>query len=155
MLSKNFEILTPLSKLHRISRQIHDTDTFAVEAGMFVGLDTTGRLVNLSGVITAGTVELCISNAIAGKVGGVDNPLASYEGNDTKIGSATTIAEPGIRVAVGDALVTGTPSIGDAAFVAEDGAGFDTNATVGIKVGVVTGVGSLTEIRLIEPTVVA
>ena len=168
MLSTEFEILTPLSKLHRISRQISDRDTFAIEPGMWVKLDAEGRVANY--VLDNGTgngsavpvapkkedvVELCINSAVSGA-------LSVYEGNDTKVGNITTILEPGVRVAIGAGLLLGTLVVGDKVAInaAQD---LDVNASnvVGswkkadtntMVVGIVTGVkGDMTEIRLIEP----
>ena len=160
MLSKQLDILTPLAQLHRISRQIADVASFAVEPGMWVKLDANGRVENIptaavDALAATDVVELCLSNAVTGE-------LANYEGNDTKVGSATTIAEPGTRISVGAGLIEGTVAIGskvavnqaaDATDGGVSGGGFIV-ATTGMIVGTVTGVGSMTEIRLSEPTFV-
>lgn len=164
MLSKEFEVLTPLSKVHRITRQISDRDAFAIEPGMWVKLDAEGRISNIApGDTLTAAVELCISNAVSGD-------LAVYEGNDTKVGSATTLAEPGIRVKVGTGLIEGSPTVGSIVSIDitddDDGDTNTLNDAGGFIVGSVSEsctVGVITaalgdnavEIRLTEPKPVA
>lgn len=153
MLSNDFEVLTPLDKTHRVSRQIADTETFTVEPGQWVLLDAAGRVATVVGedLSAASVVELAINHAVAG-----NNELSNYEGNDTKVGRIATILEPGIRVAVGSGLFTGTATMGLPVYVDTTTGGFTVDAATDdfILIGKVTGVGDLVEVRLVEPTVV-
>lgn len=139
MLSTDFEVLTPLSKTHRISRQIADVDTFEATPGTWVELNDKGQVVVATG--TAGAVvELCLSRAIP-----ASSDLYNYEANDTKVGRVSTIADPGVRVLVGKGLITGAVATGANLKVVAEG---KWEVDVAGTAGVVTATGDLVEIRL-------
>ena len=113
MLSKSFDVLTPLSKLHRISRSIYDKESFEAMPGIWVALVdksvTTpryveGGVVNTSHSNATSVYELCLNFAKPSTLIG-DTGIGAYEANDTKVGRITTLSEPGVRLYVGDGLI--------------------------------------------------
>jgi len=109
MLNDNFDVLTPLSKVHRVSRRIADPETFTAEPGVFLALTSTGEVENVKD--TSKVIEICISSSRAYDY---TNPtgLAVYEANDTKVGSITTIPEVGTRFTIGDDYFASTSGAG-------------------------------------------
>jgi len=140
MLSESFDILTPLVKVHRISRPIYDMETFTVIPGQWIGLvpasTIEGAVDSLSTLTDPKIAELCISHAV--KPGA---PASAYEGNDTKVGRISTISEPGVRAVFGVDLLheqaTTDYSIGGDVYAGTDGLLVSSaNAGAGdIKVG--------------------
>jgi len=160
MLSTQFEVLTPLTKIHRISRQISASNGFDMEPGRWVKLDGSGRAIAFDTSVKpfkTDVVELSISSAISSS-----NGLSEYEANDTKVGRITTIATPGTRILIGLGLLKGAPAVGSKVTISETtvtdpnldvsvAGGFEV-AAAGMVVGIITGVGEMVEIRLTEPT---
>ena len=111
MLSRNFDILTPMSKVHRISRTIWKRQTFGAEPGMWVALVkdvasgyVPGSVTKVDDTNASNVFALCINYCIP-----ADQPISTYEANDTKIGRISTIEEPGIRCQMSTGLfVTGS-----------------------------------------------
>ena len=83
------EILTPLSKLHRISRII-DPSNFVAVPGIWGDLATDGTLSNITVDTPSINCELVINSASANV----------YESHDIEVGRISTINEPGVRCRV-------------------------------------------------------
>ena len=83
------EILTPLSKLHRITRVI-DPSNFVAVPGIWGDLGTDGVLANITVDTPSINCELVISSASANV----------YESHDIEVGRISVISEPGIRCRV-------------------------------------------------------
>ncbi len=114
MLSENIDILTPLSKVHRVSRPILDRTNFTVEAGQWVALAAktapnyvSGAVVKASAGTSAKVYELVLNGSRASNIVGATG-LGAYESSDTKVGRITTLMEPGVRVTCGLDLLTVT-----------------------------------------------
>lgn len=158
MLAKNFDIKTHLGKISRVSRPILERDSFDAFPGKWVSFAsqaapgyTDGALVNANHANATGDYVVVLSNSISSS-----NSLSNYEANDTKVGSISTIEEPGVRFEVGRGLLgTGTtPTVGMKLVVeAATGKLIATPATAGTyqKVAKVTAVNSASiEIVTIE-----
>lgn len=103
------EVLTPLSKCHRVSRKI-DAATFVAAPGIWAQVQADGSLVNVATGTPPPVAKLVIGNASAN----------SYESHDVEVGRITTLEAPiGARVKVDSAGYTGSPSAGDALTVDE------------------------------------
>ena len=83
------EILTPLSKLHRISRII-DPSNFVAVPGIWGDLQADGTLDNITVDTPSINCELVISSASANV----------YESHDIEVGRISVISEPGVRCKV-------------------------------------------------------
>jgi hypothetical protein len=106
-----FEILTPLAKLHRISRQV-DPSTFSAYPGIWGKLNADGTLSNV-------TEPSAITKLIVGKLS--SNP---YESHDVRgSGRITTIEDLGFRFTCDHDCFTGDPSVGDFLAVSDKDAG--------------------------------
>ena len=82
-------ILTPLSKLHRISRKI-DKSNFEAVPGIWGTLDAAAELANITTDLPSVNCELVINSA----------SLNQYESHDIEVGRISTINEPGVRCSV-------------------------------------------------------
>ena len=92
---KTFDVLTPLSKTHRVSRHIATTDgtnpiTLVTEPGLWVQNTAEG--------VTSKSVTALSGLSMIGLSSATDNP---YESNDIEVGYISTLREPGVRVIVG------------------------------------------------------
>jgi hypothetical protein len=173
MLSKNFDVLTPLSKLHRISRTILNRGSFTTEPGIWVALASAtapkyveGSVVEVGNSDATKVYELSMNySAPADDI----NPtgVGAYESNDAKVGRITTLSEPGVRLIMGDGLLTAATSIaglsiGDKLVVSalgddDDGKLMPVPTAAGdyVQVVKVTGIsGTTIEVQTIEPLVV-
>jgi hypothetical protein len=114
MISKNFDILTPLYKIHRVSRKIAELEEFDINPGYWVDKNGVGDIINITDATTSLTSPaLCLSSATKGDAFYYDG-LAAYESHDTKLGRITVIEEPGVRASFGSDYFIGTlPSVGD------------------------------------------
>ena len=172
MLSKSFDVLTPLSKLHRISRSILNRTNFTSEPGLWIALANNGVQGYVDGAVVevgnadASTVyELCLNYSQPADVINATG-IGAYESNDTKVGRITTISESGVRLYVGDGLINpdtsiGGLAIGDKLVVSADGDSHDgkiRKATAPgdyVAVVKVTGIdGNSIEVQTIEPATI-
>jgi len=109
---KTFDVLTPLSDIHRVSKHIAEvvnngtTDldvTFTAEPGIWVSVTNYGVVDKPTegtvGGILKGLSHLCLTGANGGT-----NP---YEASDVKVGSVTVVREPGTRVFAGEYFFNG------------------------------------------------
>lgn len=98
------EILTPLSKTHRVSRKIDTANVVAVP-GIWGELAADGSLANIDGGTTdkAAIFKLIIGNASSN----------IYESHDVEVGRISTIEDTGIRVVADTEGYAGSPSQGD------------------------------------------
>jgi len=114
---KTFDVLTPMSDFHRVSRKIKDIDTFEIAKGMWAKQTNEG-LVALDDA-ASGLSVLCLNDSQK-----ADDATSKYEANDTKVGNITAIQQPGLRVVAGASF-----------FVAPDVVvGLDNDVTVGTVV---------------------
>jgi hypothetical protein len=107
------EILTPLVKLHRVSRAV-DPSTFVAAPGIWAALNSDGTLQNIT-TDTPPTLSKLVVNSAS------SNP---YESNDVESGRVTTIEDIGVRVLVDTEGYTGTPTVGGLLAVS-DKAGYE------------------------------
>jgi hypothetical protein len=89
------EILTPIVKLHRVSRSV-DPTTFEAAPGIWGVLMGDGSLVNVTTDTPSKLNKLVVNSASSNK----------YESNDVEVGRLTTIEDIGVRVLVDDAGFT-------------------------------------------------
>jgi len=83
------EVLTPLSKVHRVSRQV-DPDDFVAVPGIWAKLASDGSVENITTDAPALSCKMVINSASDNK----------YESHDITIGRISTIEEPGVRCRV-------------------------------------------------------
>lgn len=84
------EILTPLSKVHRVSRKI-DPSNFVANPGLWADLQTDGTLENMTTSTPSVNCKMVITSAS-------DNV---YESHDVEVGRISTLETPeGIRCRV-------------------------------------------------------
>ena len=89
------EILTPLVKLHRVSRSVNP-DTFVAVPGIWGVLGIDGSLTNVATGVVTKLNKLVVNSASNNK----------YESNDVEVGRVTTIEDIGVRVQVDSAGFT-------------------------------------------------
>jgi hypothetical protein len=96
------EILTPLSKLHRVSRSV-DSSTFIAVPGMWGELQHDGMLINIVTNVPAKINKLIINSSSNN----------AYESNDVEVGRVSTIEDIGVRCFVDNNGFTGDPAVGE------------------------------------------
>jgi len=103
---KIFDVLTPLSKEHRITKRIatkvndgtSDVDvTLTAEPGIWVATTNYGVVDKPTEAANSlqGLSALCLNHS--------NNGVNPYEANDVKVGSIALLRSPGIRVLAGEA----------------------------------------------------
>ena len=102
-------ILTPMSKLDRVSRQI-DPDTFTATPGIWAVLNTNGTLTN----VVANTPNLVNKMVINQRT------TSKYESHDTAVGRIATMESIGTRVMLSYSLYVGVINQGDRLVVSTD-----------------------------------
>jgi len=103
------EILTPLSKVHRVSRVI-DPANFVAEPGVWGEVQGDGSLANVQTTTPTQLNKLVITSAS-------DN---IYESHDVEVGRISTIEDHGIRCKVDSVGYHGTISQGDDLYVSSE-----------------------------------
>jgi hypothetical protein len=103
------EILTPLNKLERVSRQV-DPATFIAAPGIWAQVQDDGSLLNVLNTVKAKVNKLVIGSASNDK----------YESNDIEVGRIATLESIGARIKVDSAGFAGTPAQGDFLLVSSD-----------------------------------
>jgi hypothetical protein len=93
------EILTPLVKLHRVSRSV-DPSVFVAKPGIWGELNPDGSLKNVVTDEPAKINKLVVNSASENV----------YESNDVEVGRVTTIEDFGVRCLVDGEGFTGTPN---------------------------------------------
>jgi len=96
------EILTPLTKVERVSRQI-DSATFVAAPGIWAQIQEDGSLLNVVETTNALINKLVIGSA----------SLNQYESHDIEVGRITTMESFGVRCKVDSEGFTGTPTQGE------------------------------------------
>ena len=96
------EILTPLNKCERVSRQV-DPVTFTAVPGVWAQVQSDGSLLNVLSTVNALINKLVIGSASSNV----------YESNDVEVGRITTLESIGVRCKVGTEGFTGFPTQGD------------------------------------------
>jgi len=96
------EILTPLVKLHRVSRSV-DTSAFVAKPGIWGELQPDGSLKNIV-TDTPAKINKLVVNSASENI---------YESNDVEVGRVTTIEDFGVRCLVDGEGFTGDPAVGD------------------------------------------
>lgn len=99
------EILTPLSKTHRVSRKI-DSSNFVATPGIWAEVQADGSLDNVTAttIVGAGLAKMVITSAS-------DN---IYESHDVEVGRISTLETPvGVRFTVDGEGYAGTIAAGD------------------------------------------
>ena len=103
------ELLTPMQKLERVSRQI-DPTTFVAAPGIWAQVQSDGSLINVLNTVKSAINKLVIGSA----------SLDKYESNDVEVGRITTLETIGCRVKVDSAGYAGTVAQGDFLIVSSD-----------------------------------
>lgn len=99
-----FEILTPLAKLHRVSRQIEDVSAFVAHPGLWGALNANGTIKNVPEGTPSIVTKLIVGNCSS-------DP---YESHDVKgSGRISTIEDVGFRFSCDSDCYTGEPDFGD------------------------------------------
>jgi len=83
------EVLTPLTKVERVTRSI-DPSNFVAVPGIWAALDSEGVLTNVVTGTESGLRKLVISSSSA----------SAYESHDVEVGRITTMESFGVRVKV-------------------------------------------------------
>lgn len=96
------EILTPLNKVERVSRQI-DPATFVAAPGVWAQVTADGSLINVLEGVNAKINKLVMGSASSNV----------YESHDVEVGRITTMESYGNRVKVDGAGYHGTIVAGD------------------------------------------
>ena len=96
------EILTPMSKIDRVSRKIN-ADTFSSEPGIWGYVAADESLVNIITGTNKPVNKLVMTRASSN----------TYESNELAVGRITTMESVGIRCKITSELYTGTPIQGD------------------------------------------
>lgn len=117
------EILTPLTKLERVSRQI-DPATFVATPGIWGQVQSDGSLINVLNTVKAKVNKLVIGSAS-------DNV---YESHDVEVGRITTLESIGCRVKVTSTGYAGVIAQGDFLIVSSDTASLGKLITVATAV---------------------
>jgi hypothetical protein len=84
------DILTPLSKLTRVSRSIHDMSTFVAKPGIWGNLTSDGSI----DLVTTGAQPLAPKLVINSASDNI------YESQDVEVGRIATLESPGARCKV-------------------------------------------------------
>ena len=113
------ELLTPMQKLERVSRQI-DPTTFVAAPGIWAQVQSDGSLINVLNTVKSAINKLVIGSA----------SLDKYESNDVEVGRITTLETIGCRVKVDSAGYAGTVAQGDFLIVSSDTASLGKLITV-------------------------
>jgi hypothetical protein len=113
------ELLTPMQKLERVSRQI-DPSTFVAAPGIWAQVEADGSLLNVANTVKAKVNKLVIGSA----------SLDKYESNDVEVGRITSLETIGCRVKVDGAGYAGTIAQGDFLIVSSDTASLGKLITV-------------------------
>jgi hypothetical protein len=113
------ELLTPMQKLERVSRQI-DPTTFVAAPGIWAQVEADGSLLNVANTVKAKVNKLVIGSA----------SLDKYESNDVEVGRITSLETIGCRVKVDGAGYAGTIAQGDFLIVSSDTASLGKLITV-------------------------
>ena len=149
------EILTPLEKLHRVTRQI-DPDTFVAVPGIWAVLLVDGSLENVTTDTPPVMTKLVISS--------VSDSI--YESHDSEVGRTTTVEDIGTRVQVDTDGYAGTLTQGTLLAVSDkaatgEGKLFDVGSVPNGEAGVYeivaqveVVVGGLVTYRLLSPVAV-
>jgi hypothetical protein len=103
------ELLTPMQKLERVSRQI-DPATFVAAPGIWGQVQADGSLLNVLNTVKSAINKLVIGSASSDK----------YESHDVEVGRITTLETIGARVKVDSAGYAGTIVQGDFLIVSSD-----------------------------------
>jgi hypothetical protein len=103
------EILTPLNKVERVSRQI-DPATFVAAPGIWAQVQTDGSLLNVLNTVKALVNKLVIGSASSNV----------YESHDIEVGRITTMESHGVRCKVDSAGYAGSITHGDFLIVSSD-----------------------------------
>jgi len=103
------EILTPLSKVHRVSRVI-DPANFTAEPGVWAEVQSDGSLANITESSPTQLNKMVITSAS-------DN---IYESHDVEVGRISTVEDHGIRCKVDSVGFHGTISQGDDLYVSSE-----------------------------------
>ena len=104
------EILTPMQKLERVSRQI-DPATFVATPGIWGQVQADGSLLNVLNTVKAKVNKLVIGSASDDK----------YESHDVEVGRIATLESVGARVKCdGEGAVLASISLGDFLIVSSD-----------------------------------
>jgi hypothetical protein len=98
----SLEILTPLDKLHRVSRKV-DKDTFVIEPGQWGEVKADGSLENIT-TDTPGVITKLVMSNVSDNV---------YESHDIEVGRATTVEDIGYRFQVDSTGFVGTAAFGE------------------------------------------
>jgi len=114
MISKSFDILTPLAKIHRISRKISDMDEFNISPGYWVDKDAfTGDIIEIKDSTTSLNLPALCLSAYSSSDSFFYDGLSAYTSHDTKLGRITVVEEPGIRCHFGlDYFIGIIPNVG-------------------------------------------
>jgi len=96
------EILTPLTKVERVSRQI-DPSTFVAEPGIWAQVQSDGSIIDVAEGVNAKINKLVIGSAS-------QNP---YESHDIEVGRITTMESFGVRCKVDTVGYSGVIADGD------------------------------------------
>jgi hypothetical protein len=103
------EILTPLNKVERVSRQI-DPATFVAAPGIWAQVQSDGSLLNVLNTVKALVNKLVMGSASSNV----------YESHDIEVGRITTMESHGVRCKVDSAGYAGTITHGDFLLVSSD-----------------------------------
>ena len=104
------ELLTPMQKLERVSRQIATDNSFIATPGIWAQVQADGSLLNVLNTVKAKVNKLVIGSASANV----------YESHDVEVGRITTLESLGCRVKVGTEGYAGTIAQGDFLIVSSD-----------------------------------
>jgi hypothetical protein len=165
MISKSFDILTPLAKIHRISRKIADMDEFNISPGYWVDRDGMGDIVNFKSTTTTVTLPALCLSAYSSSDSFFYDGLSAYTSHDTKLGRITVIEESGIRCHFGlEYFIGAIPNVGQKlAVLYGDSINIENNGKMKVIDPTVPGTymavakctskdGDLIEITTMEPT---
>lgn len=139
--SFGLQILTPWSKIERVTRQM-DPVTFRATPGIWAKLQNDGSLLNVV-EDTPAKINKMVLNSRTDSI---------YESHDTAHGRIATMESFGIRCKVSTNLYTGDISLGDRLVVSTDGAtlGQLTSAETTAETGSYEVVGRCEEINTAE-----
>jgi hypothetical protein len=139
--SFGLQILTPWSKIERVSRQM-DPAIFRAIQGIWAKLNNDGTIVNIVEDTPAKINKMVLGSRTGDK----------YESHDTAHGAIATMESFGIRCKVSTNLYTGTISLGDRLVVSTDGAtlGQLTSAETTAETGSYEVIGRVEEINTAE-----
>ena len=139
------ELLTPMQKLERVSRQI-DPATFVATPGIWAQVQSDGSLINVLNTVKAKVNKLVIGSASANV----------YESHDVEVGRITTLESIGCRVKVGTEGYAGTIAQGDFLLVSSDTASLGKLITLAtaVSLGVYEYVARAEEVNIASSYVI-